>query len=268
MPSVQALGKALSDSKPEGLDLRGRRPHRRASAAKHINQDLSERRADTIKQLSGRQFGIAGGDLVTVGYGKTKLKDAADRGPDQPPRPGRQHGHQDRRRSDGRAIDPPAAVSGRRMLHVQVNEITQALAFGHRRVKLRPEVTSATFFGNDHHEKAFVDGGRRSITSHCFEPRRQSRRRCPAPAAPAAAPTDSAPANVARPSIAPKSNDTAAKPDASAKPQADAEPAPRRHRRYARRHYHRYAYWEPFPIYLPHLTRRHGIYWNRIPWFF
>jgi hypothetical protein len=90
----------------------------------------------------------------------------------------------------------------------------------------------------------------------------------PAPAAPAAAaPTDSAPANVARPSIVPKANDTAAKPDASAKPQADAEPAPRRHRRWARRHY-RYAYWEPFPIFFPHFTRHHGIYWSRIPWFF
>ena len=94
----------------------------------------------------------------------------------------------------------------------------------------------------------------------------------PAPAAslaaPAAAPAESAPANVARPSIVPKTNDTAAKPDASVKPQADAEPAPRRHRRYARRYYHRYAYWEPFPIYFPHLTRYHGIYWSRIPWFF
>jgi hypothetical protein len=73
---------------------------------------------------------------------------------------------------------------------------------------------------------------------------------------------------VARPSIAPKSNDTAAKPEASVKPQADAEPEPRRHRRFARRHYHHYAYWEPFPIFLPHFTRRHGISWSRIPWFF
>jgi hypothetical protein len=87
------------------------------------------------------------------------------------------------------------------------------------------------------------------------------------PAAPAAVPAESAPANVARPSIVPKTNDTAAKPDATVKPQADAEPAPRRHRRWARRHY-RYAYWEPFPIYFPHLTRHHGIYWSRIPWFF
>jgi len=94
----------------------------------------------------------------------------------------------------------------------------------------------------------------------------------PAPAAsqpaPAAAPADSAPGSVARPSIVPKTNETAAKPDAGAKPLTDAEPAPRRHRRYAHRHYRRYAYWEPFPIYFPHLTRRHGITWSRVPWFF
>jgi hypothetical protein len=75
--------------------------------------------------------------------------------------------------------------------------------------------------------------------------------------APAATKSD-APANVPRPSIAPKTAEPAA---ASA-----AEPAPRRHRRYARHHYRRYARWEPFPIYLPHF-HRHGIYWNRIPWF-
>jgi hypothetical protein len=87
-------------------------------------------------------------------------------------------------------------------------------------------------------------------------------------AAPAATPTDSAPASVARPSIVPQTNDTAAKPDTSVRPQADAEPAPRRHRRYARRHYMRYAYWEPFPIFFPYFSRRHGITWSRIPWFF
>jgi hypothetical protein len=77
-------------------------------------------------------------------------------------------------------------------------------------------------------------------------------------AAPAAAKTE-APANVARPSIAPKTAEPAAAP-------ATAEAAPRRHRRYARHHYRRYAYWEPFPIYLPHF-QRHRIYWSRIPWF-
>jgi hypothetical protein len=74
-----------------------------------------------------------------------------------------------------------------------------------------------------------------------------------------AAPKTGAPANVARPSIAPKTAEPAAAPAAT-------EAAPRRHRRYARHHYRRYAYWEPFPIYFPHF-QRHRIYWNRIPWF-
>ena len=72
-------------------------------------------------------------------------------------------------------------------------------------------------------------------------------------------PATEAPAAVPRPSIAPK----AAEP---ALPHATAEPAPRRHRRYARHHYRRYAHWEPFPIYVPRFYR-HRIHWNRIPWF-
>jgi hypothetical protein len=81
------------------------------------------------------------------------------------------------------------------------------------------------------------------------------------PAAPAATSTAPPPASVPRPSIVPKS----AEPSS---PQADAEPAatPRRHRHYAHRYYRRYAYWEPFPVYLPHLYR-HRIYWSRVPWF-
>jgi hypothetical protein len=74
-------------------------------------------------------------------------------------------------------------------------------------------------------------------------------------AAPAPAPTD-----VARPSIAPKTAEPASAPAAT-------EAAPRRHRRYARHHYRRYGYWEPFPVFLPHF-HRHRITWNRIPWFF
>ncbi len=94
----------------------------------------------------------------------------------------------------------------------------------------------------------------------------------PAPAAtaaPAATPGDSAPASVARPSIAPKANDTAAKPDfereAAGRCRAcAATPSPLR----APSLPARYAYWEPFPIFFPHLTRHHGIYWSRMPWFF
>jgi uncharacterized membrane protein len=81
----------------------------------------------------------------------------------------------------------------------------------------------------------------------------------PADTAAPAAKAD-APASVPRPSIAPKTAEPASPP-------AAMEAAPRRHRRYARYHSRRYAYWEPFPVYLPHV-HRHRIYWNRIPWFF
>jgi outer membrane protein OmpA-like peptidoglycan-associated protein len=48
-------------------------PHAIGSLA--FNQDLSERRADTIKPYLTEKYGINGTDLVTVGYGKTKPKD-------------------------------------------------------------------------------------------------------------------------------------------------------------------------------------------------
>jgi len=79
------------------------------------------------------------------------------------------------------------------------------------------------------------------------------------PAEPAATKAE-APLNVPRPSLAPKTAEPASPPPAT-------EAAPRRVRRYARHHARRYAYWEPFPVYLPHL-HRHRIYWNRTPWFF
>src|SRR5581483_3466721 len=135
----------------------------------------------------------------------------------------------------------------------------------------RPGLTSATFIGmtdmKRHYSAAVAAAFLLTASSLAAKAEDAAPAPAASPAAPAAAPADSAPASVARPSIVPKTNDTAAKPDASAKPRADAEPSPRRHRRYARRHY-RYAYWEPFPIYFPHFTRHHGIYWSRIPWFF
>jgi outer membrane protein OmpA-like peptidoglycan-associated protein len=71
---VQALGKALTD-----VNLRGSTfvvaGHTDAIGSEAYNQDLSERRADTIKRYLMDKFGIAGTDLVTVGYGKTKPKD-------------------------------------------------------------------------------------------------------------------------------------------------------------------------------------------------
>jgi hypothetical protein len=76
----------------------------------------------------------------------------------------------------------------------------------------------------------------------------------------AAAPSDAKPAAVPRPSIAPKATDEAT----DAAPATSSE-APRRHRRAGYRYRH-YAYWQPFPIYFPHLYRHH-IVWNRYPWF-
>jgi outer membrane protein OmpA-like peptidoglycan-associated protein len=77
LPSVQALGKALTnpDLKGSTFIVAG---HTDAAGGEAYNQDLSERRADSIKRYLVDKFGIAGSDLVTVGYGKSKLKDPAN----------------------------------------------------------------------------------------------------------------------------------------------------------------------------------------------
>jgi outer membrane protein OmpA-like peptidoglycan-associated protein len=74
LPSVQALGRALSNA-----DLKGSTfvvaGHTDAAGGEAFNQDLSERRADSIKRYLVDKYSISGTDLVTVGYGKSKLKD-------------------------------------------------------------------------------------------------------------------------------------------------------------------------------------------------
>jgi outer membrane protein OmpA-like peptidoglycan-associated protein len=74
LPSVQALGKALTnpDLKGSTFVVAG---HTDAVGSETYNQDLSERRADSIKRYLVDKYSIPGPDLVTVGYGKTKLKD-------------------------------------------------------------------------------------------------------------------------------------------------------------------------------------------------
>ena len=84
-----------------------------------------------------------------------------------------------------------------------------------------------------------------------------------APTAPAATQPEAPSASVPRPSLVPKTAEPA--------PVADETPPPR-DRRYAhRRHwqygYYRTAYWEPFPIYWPHLYHSR-FHWSRIPWIF
>ena len=78
IPSVQALGRALSNAELKGSTfvVAG---HTDAAGTEEYNQNLSERRADAIKKYLIDKYGINGSDLVTVGYGKSKLKD-----PNQP----------------------------------------------------------------------------------------------------------------------------------------------------------------------------------------
>lgn len=74
LPSVQALGRALTNP-----DLKGSvflvAGHTDAAGGDAYNQDLSERRADAIKHYLTDKYDIPAADLVTVGYGKSKLKD-------------------------------------------------------------------------------------------------------------------------------------------------------------------------------------------------
>ena len=74
IPSVQALGRALSNAELKGSTfvVAG---HTDAVGGEEYNQNLSERRADAIKKYLVEKYGINGSDLVTVGYGKSKLKD-------------------------------------------------------------------------------------------------------------------------------------------------------------------------------------------------
>jgi outer membrane protein OmpA-like peptidoglycan-associated protein len=75
LTNVAALGKALSND-----DLRGSTfviaGHTDGAGSTNFNQDLSERRADSIKRYLVDRFNIPAQSLVTVGYGKSKLKNA------------------------------------------------------------------------------------------------------------------------------------------------------------------------------------------------
>src|SRR5258707_8756250 len=72
--AVQELGKALSQASLKGSTfvVAG---HTDAIGGEEYNQGLSESRAETIKSYLTEKYGIAGADLVTVGYGKSKPKD-------------------------------------------------------------------------------------------------------------------------------------------------------------------------------------------------
>jgi outer membrane protein OmpA-like peptidoglycan-associated protein len=76
MPEVEKLGRALTSDGLKGSTflLAG---HTDAAGGDNYNQELSEKRADSIKRYLMDNYHLAATDLVTVGYGKSKLKDAA-----------------------------------------------------------------------------------------------------------------------------------------------------------------------------------------------
>jgi outer membrane protein OmpA-like peptidoglycan-associated protein len=77
LPDVEALGKALSNPSLKGSTflVAG---HTDAVGSPSTNQVLSDRRAKTIKRVLVDKYGIAPENLVTTGYGKTKLKNTSE----------------------------------------------------------------------------------------------------------------------------------------------------------------------------------------------
>jgi outer membrane protein OmpA-like peptidoglycan-associated protein len=76
-PTASALGDALSSPQlQDGIFILA--GHTDAKGGIPFNQDLSERRADAIKRFLVENHDIEPSRLVTVGYGKSKLKNAED----------------------------------------------------------------------------------------------------------------------------------------------------------------------------------------------
>jgi outer membrane protein OmpA-like peptidoglycan-associated protein len=73
LADMDNLGKALSDFALKGgtFVLAG---HTDAVGSDEYNQDLSSRRADSVKRYLTEKFSLAPDRLVTAGYGKTRLK--------------------------------------------------------------------------------------------------------------------------------------------------------------------------------------------------
>ena len=73
IPDLNNLGKALTDPALKGSTfvLAG---HTDGAGGEDYNQDLSNRRADSVKRYLTEKFGLAPQNLVTAGYGKSRLK--------------------------------------------------------------------------------------------------------------------------------------------------------------------------------------------------
>jgi outer membrane protein OmpA-like peptidoglycan-associated protein len=76
LPQLTNLGNALSSPELKNalVSING---HTDGKGNDASNQKLSERRAESIKHYLVQHFALAPENLVTIGYGKQKLKDAA-----------------------------------------------------------------------------------------------------------------------------------------------------------------------------------------------
>jgi outer membrane protein OmpA-like peptidoglycan-associated protein len=76
MPQITALGEALTSP-----DLKGRTfllaGHTDAMGDAGYNQSLSEQRSDAVKRFLLEKYGIGPDHLLTVGHGKTRLKNTS-----------------------------------------------------------------------------------------------------------------------------------------------------------------------------------------------
>jgi outer membrane protein OmpA-like peptidoglycan-associated protein len=77
MGDIDNLGKALTDPSLKGstFALGG---HTDGVGGEEYNLDLSSRRADAVKAYLVSKYKMEPGQLITAGYGKTKLKNAGD----------------------------------------------------------------------------------------------------------------------------------------------------------------------------------------------
>ncbi len=75
--AVDEIGKALSNSKLTGntFIIAG---HTDAKGSSTYNQELSERRAESVKSYLVEKYKIPAADLIAAGYGKTRLKDVGN----------------------------------------------------------------------------------------------------------------------------------------------------------------------------------------------
>jgi outer membrane protein OmpA-like peptidoglycan-associated protein len=77
VPVLVTLGRALSDAELVGATflVAG---HTDAKGGDAYNQDLSERRADSVRRYLAERFKLSPDQLLAIGFGKTQLKNAAD----------------------------------------------------------------------------------------------------------------------------------------------------------------------------------------------